>query len=236
MKRVTFTLCLALLVAAAAAAQALNTYTINVGDFTDVRITDDINVVYSNNPDSIGLAHFTCPKAMQGAILFSNNKKGKLTIQVATEWVENPKLPTLHIYSEKLHSVDNSGNLSVYIASLAKTDELKLTTMANGRIVAHNVEADVLDASIVTGQGVIVVDGRCRDAKYKLTGTGEIQADALAAETVYCRIAGTGSIGCDPAESLNVKGVGTGKVYYRGNPTIKLKKLGTVKVIPLDEE
>lgn len=236
MKRAIFTISAIALIVAAATSQNLTTYTVNVGEFTDVRITDDLNVVYSNNPDSIGMAHFTCPKEMKGAILFSNNKKGKLTVQVATEWVENPKLPTLHIYSTNLRHLDNSGNLTCYIASPAPATELKLSTMANGRVVAHNVEADVVEASIVTGQGVIVVDGHCREAKYKLTGTGEIQADGLTAKTVYCRIAGTGSIGCTPTESLTVKGVGTGKVYYRGTPSVTLKKLGPIKVIPLDEE
>ena len=48
---------------------------------------------------------------------------------------------------------------------------------------------------------------------------------------------GTGNIGCNVygGGELKVSGSGTGKVYYKGKPSnVKVRKLGTIKAIPID--
>ena len=47
---------------------------------------------------------------------------------------------------------------------------------------------------------------------------------------------GTGTIGCNvQGGELKVSGSGTGKVYYKGNPSkVTVRKLGTIKAIPME--
>ena len=49
---------------------------------------------------------------------------------------------------------------------------------------------------------------------------------------------GTGTIGCKVnGGDLKVSGSGTGKVYYKGSPSkVTVRKLGTIKAIPMDNQ
>ena len=89
---------------------------------------------------------------------------------------------------------------------------------------------------ILSGKGKLIADGSCDNLDIKLVGTGEIQADKVDATNVKCRIIGTGSVGCNVlGGELKVSGSGTGKVYYKGNPSkVSVRKLGSIKAIPMD--
>lgn len=219
-------------------AEESQVHSVKVGSFTDLRVLNSINVIYSNNPDSIGYAQFKCAPGIENAVMFNNNNKGKLTIEVSTEYINNPNLPTVFVYSNYLQSVENGADSIIRVPSVAPAPTMSFKTLANGKIIAHHIDANSVDATIFTGKGVIVLGGVCSNATLKLTGTGEIQADKLKATDVTCTVVGTGTIGCYPLNSLNLKGTGPGKVYYVGKPTeIKTKNfIGSVKAIPLDPQ
>ena len=221
--------------AAVSAQEAAHTYNVKVGDFTELKVDDNINVVYSNNPDSVGMARFVTAKNPD-AVMFNNNKKGTLTIRVATDDVNKPYLPTVFVYSDFLQSVKNSADSTVRIVAMKPVPEFKLQTSANGKIIAKTVEATTVRAQLNTGKGVIILGGKCSEGQLKLIGTGEIQADQLVCTNISCRMLGTGTIGCNVSGVLSIKGSGTGKVYYKGKPSdIKTSTLGPVKAIQMDE-
>ena len=58
-------------------------YKLEVQDFTELKVTDNINVDYHCSADSAGWAFFTCPPEMATMLLFSNDKSC-LHIQVAS--------------------------------------------------------------------------------------------------------------------------------------------------------
>ena len=69
-----------------------------------------------------------------------------------------------------------------------------------------------------------------------ILGTGVIDAKQVIAHDVRCKLTGTGTARChvDGGE-LRVKGIGTGKVLYRGTPSqVKVKKMGSVKAVPIE--
>jgi hypothetical protein len=111
----------------------------------------------------------------------------------------------------------------------------KVRLIDNGKIILRGVRASQLELQILSGKGKIIADGSCDNLAVRLVGTGEIQADNVSAGSVSCRIMGTGSIGCDVhGGELKVSGSGTGKVYYKGNPSkVTVRKLGTIKAIPM---
>lgn len=215
--------------------KADETYVIETGQFDKIRVVDNVNVVYRCLPDSTGFAQFTGKERFNDAFIISN-KNGNLKIQVNTEDVDAPDLPVLYIYSDFLLSAENSSILSLTIENPAPCAELKLTQVGNGSITALNVDATKVSASLNTGNGTLNVAGKCETADFRMVGTGLISADRLKAKSVHCKILGTGSIGCWPLETLDVKGLGATKIYYKGNPTVKKSGGGKLFQLPASDE
>lgn len=213
-------------------AGAVTEYITYCGPFDRLEVLDNVNVIYACNPDSAGYMRYTGEKRFADAFIVNNNK-GKLKIQVNTEDVNDPALPDIYIYSNFLTSVSNSSLRKVEVLSIAPCPELSIKQIGNGTIGVDGVKCDKLSATIATGNGSIIVTGSTDAAAFKMVGTGTIQADLLRANTVKCRVVGSGTIGCWPLESLDVKGLGSTKVYYRGEPVVS--KGPGLKVMQLDQ-
>ena len=183
-----------------------------VGQFDRLKVTDNVNVVYRNVPDSTGLIAYVGEEDFADSFIFTN-KNGELRIQVTTEDVGKPGLPTIYAYSDFITLAENDADFTLRVESMAPCPEFK---------------------AVEVGNGTLTLSGQCGEATYKMIGTGLIQADLLKADKVNCRILGSGSIGCWPLEILDVKGLGSTKIYYKGAPEIK--KSGTAKLIPIPEQ
>ncbi|MBO4965500.1 MAG: DUF2807 domain-containing protein [Muribaculaceae bacterium] len=208
-----------------------NDYEVNLGQFDRLEIEDNVNVIYRCVPDSTGYAAWSGEERFADAFIFSNNK-GKLRIQVQTDDVDDPALPVLHLYSDFMTQVSTSSALVTRIEEPAPNPSFKATLIGNGTLIVHGINCTKLNATLNTGNGQITLTGTAREAKYKMVGTGTIQADMLEAQRVKCNILGSGSIGCWPVESLSVSGIGSTKIYYRGTPDVS--KSGGGKLFRLD--
>lgn len=208
-----------------------NDYEVRLGQFDRIQIDDNVNVIYRCVPDSTGYAAWSGDGRFDNSFIFTNNN-GKLRIQVQTEDVDDPELPVLRIYSDFLTYVATSSCLETRIENPAATPSLKVTLIGNGTLVVHGITVTKLSATLNTGNGHISLTGKARQANYKMIGTGSIQADLLEAERVKCNILGSGSIGCWPVDVLNVGGIGSTKIYYRGSPDVH--KTGGGKLYRID--
>lgn len=93
-----------------------------------------------------------------------------------------------------------------------------------------DVDVSRLDAAsatiTVSGTGDVDVNGRVRDAVFKLRGTGDIEADGLRAENVNATLSGTGDISCYASLSLRATASGIGTITVAGNPSaVEIKGL-----------
>ena len=211
-----------------------NTYRINVGDFTSLKVYDNATVIYKSNPDSVGYAVYEAEHKFANAFIFSNNGKGTLKVQVVTEDVNLDNLPVVYVYSTYLNEVESSSAAATFIDSPAPCPLVKARLIGNGKLIINNINATTTELHLATGNGTIVANGNCKKTKIKTVGTGVIQADELESKEVHCSILGTGTIGCNPTELLKVKGIGSTKIYYKGSPEIK--KNGGGKLIPIDSD
>lgn len=212
-------------------------YELKVGDFSHLSVVDGINVEYRCSEDSAGLAVFETSKAIADQLIFDSSKEGKLTIekQFHSEGQLVKDLPVVKVYSKFLTQVKNSGDSTLIVVSVAPCPDFKAVTIGNGRVVVHNISCRKFDGAIKTGNGQLVVNGKCDNAVLSNTGVGSIQADALQAGTVSCRFFGTGTTGVWVTDTLIIKGMFPGKLYYRGTPKkIKNYSMG-VKIYPMDE-
>lgn len=59
-------------------------------------------------------------------------------------------------------------------------------------------------------------------------------ADEFEVNEASCSITGTGSINCFALKKLNVSGLGSGKLVYRGTPIIDKSFMSNLKPIPAE--
>lgn len=209
-----------------------DTYRVNVGEFSKLKVVNDINVKYVCNPDSAGVAVFTCDSRFADGFLFVN-KNGTLKISLNTDYTHlSDYMPALTVYSTFLTSAENQSKYDLDLIGVVPCPEISVKVVGNGAINANNLKATKIKASLTTGNGTVTITGESDFAEYEMLGTGRIIAQDLKAETVNCKVFGTGSISCWPIETLHVKGLGSTTVYYKGDP-MTIKKSGIAKIEPL---
>jgi len=232
----TLALAVSMFGGASAADAGVSDYELDVKDFSQLIVDDGLNVEYKTSEELAGKAYFSTTKDIADKILFENNNKGKLVIQKAfheeDELVEG--LPIITVYSRFLKEVKNNGDSTVRVLSVLPILEFKATVVGNGRLVVRDVNCSKFDGAIKTGNGTLVVTGKCESATLANTGTGAIQADGLEAANVSCRFFGTGSTGCWATNVLTVKGVMAGKLYYRNKPQRIRNYSAGVKIYSLE--
>lgn len=223
MKSFVITLLLALVVPVCASAE---TYSINVGEFSRLKVIEGINVDYRCNSDSAGVAFFECDDPDRASAIGLTKNGEELTVSLTSANRVYDRLPTLRVYSSFLTKVENSGDSMVRVLTVAPCPNFNVTQIGNGRIVVRDISATRVRARITTGNGTIVLFGKCDEAVLNMTGTGHLQADGLKAATVKVSAYGTGSVGCFPTGTLTVHGIGSTSIYYRGHPEVRNRAVG----------
>lgn len=209
-------------------------YTLETGAFEKIKVTTNINVVYRCNPDSTGMAWYDGRPGMDDIFYLDIKKDGTLKIQLTDAYWGKPDLPTLHVYSDYLSSVENSSDLNLTVENLVPGASFSANQIGNGSIIVEGIKFNNVSAAVTTGNGSVTLSGSCVNANFRMVGAGLISADRLQALNVKCTILGTGSIGCWPIDNLTVKGLGSTKIYYKGKPNIK--KTGGGKLYELPAE
>lgn len=207
-------------------------YVLKIGQFEKFKVNSNVSVVYKNLPDSTGYAVFEAPDGKE-ELYNLTIKNGNLNIRLTdTQW-GNEDQPVLYVYSDYLSGVESYSNRIVTVESVAPGYSFNATQIGNGTIIVEGLECTNVSAAIKTGNGTVSLSGKCESANFQMLGAGLISADRLEANNVKCSILGTGSIGCWALNELNVKGLGTTKIYYKGHPQIK--KSGGGKLMELPE-
>ncbi len=232
MKKLFFLLFLSLSLFAAGA-QELANYSLKIGDFTELKLLDGVNVNYSSSADSAGYAVFTCPPSMASYFIF-DRKNNKLTVRLSSENPIQGSLPTVTLHSKYLIKAENNSDSTLRILSVANGPKFEGVVEGNGTLVARNIVANEIKLSLRLGHGMIVASGSCDKLGVKFVGTGVIQADDLKAQSVSINCSGTGSVGVWGVDKLSVFGMGSTSIYYKGHPEIKNRSVGP-KLNPIAE-
>lgn len=232
MKRLILVLSIAMFVMSMRGEGIKSHYSLKLSDFDELKVVDGINVDYICDASRAGEVEFEATKEVASAVIFEPSKS-KLSIKLACRETPYEGLPTIKVYSRYLTNISNEGDSLVRVISVAPAAKFSCRVMGNGSMSVRNVEATNVQASILSGHGIISIYGSCTEATLKITGSGTIQADELKADKVSCTSTGTGTISCFPGQVLSIGGLG-GTVQYRGKPEIKKRFISGVKLKPLD--
>lgn len=219
-------------------AEEIHRYELKVGDFSRLVVDEGINVEYYCSEDSAGLAVYETSRSIADQLIFDFSKKDRLLIQKQFHGEGELRfgLPTVRIYSKFLNQVQNNGDSTVIVKTVAACPEFKATVIGNGRLVVKDIHCNKFDGAIKTGNGQLVVAGKSDRASFSNTGVGSIQADGLETGEASCKFFGTGTTGVWATNKLVIKGMFPGKLYYKGD-SVKVKNYSMgVKVYKMDPE
>ncbi|MDE6109223.1 MAG: DUF2807 domain-containing protein, partial [Muribaculaceae bacterium] len=175
----------AVALAATAAAQTQQ-YSLKLDDFSNLQVTDGINVVYHTGTDSAGIVTYECTSEMADKLIFESGKN-RLKVQVAIDEGATPVgLPTVHVHSASLAKVENSGDSTVTVLLDGPLTNFSAVVVGNGSLIVKGIYASRVNGRISTGNGHLVLSGRAAAVNLNNIGTGSIEAGALDAKDVKC--------------------------------------------------
>lgn len=125
--------------------------------------------------------------------------------------------------------IDMAGSGNVFLRKEVKGDKLEVNMAGSGSVIASDVRLKDVECNLA-GSGLVQVGGSADEAEYNVAGSGDIKAFGCTVGKAECNVAGSGSIGVYARDYLNASLVSSGKVCYKGNPTIEKSIIGLGKL------
>lgn len=123
-------------------------------------------------------------------------------------------------------SVEGSGNLECFNADVS----LLSCSLEGSGSITGSAAAESLTGRI-EGSGEIRLTGDAASSELQVIGSGHIRASQLYTNVCVAYISGSGNIDTHVAGSLDVTIIGSGMVYYSGNPAVESYISGSGRVV-----
>ena len=144
--------------------------------------------------------------------------------------ISTSKRVTVTVYFEEINGVSMGGSGRISSDDIMKAKRFKVNIGGSGKINLH-LAADKVFSSI-GGSGDIILKGEANEVNCKVAGSGSVKGYELTTDELQATIAGSGSIKMTVKTKINAKVVGSGSIYYKGNPKyIDTKSVGSGNVI-----
>ncbi|MDY0779709.1 head GIN domain-containing protein [Tenacibaculum sp. IB213877] len=140
---------------------------------------------------------------------------------------------TVTVPFEKIDGISLGGSGNVIAKKRIKSDKVSFAIGGSGDIEA-DVDANSVNSSI-GGSGSIKLKGNTENFKCSIAGSGSVKAYDLKTDNLKASIAGSGSVQTSVTHKIDANVVGSGSVYYKGNPKyIDTNSVGSGDVIKRD--
>ncbi len=144
--------------------------------------------------------------------------------------IRTTKRLTVTVTYESIESVALGGSGNITCESTIKSNDFTVALGGSGNITL-SVDTDELSSKI-GGSGNINLSGTANELSCSIAGSGSIKAYDLNTNTLNATIAGSGNIRTTVKTKIKAKVVGSGSVYYKGNPShVDTKSVGSGDVI-----
>ena len=144
--------------------------------------------------------------------------------------IRTTKRLTVTVTYEDIDKVSLGGSGNIENEGTIKSSDLTVSLGGSGNITL-NIDADEVSSKI-GGSGNIKLAGNSNELSCSIAGSGSIKAYELSTDTLNATIAGSGSIKTTVKTKIKAKVVGSGSIYYKGNPKyVDSKSVGSGDVI-----
>jgi len=144
--------------------------------------------------------------------------------------ISTTKRLTITVTYNDLEKISIGGSGNITSEDVIKSNDLSISLGGSGNITLK-VDADDLSVNI-GGSGNVKLTGNSDDLSCSIAGSGSIKAYDLSTDTLNASIAGSGSIKITVSRKIKAKVVGSGSVYYKGNPSsVDSKSVGSGEVV-----
>ncbi|SDS13241.1 Putative auto-transporter adhesin, head GIN domain [Polaribacter sp. KT25b] len=144
--------------------------------------------------------------------------------------INTTKRLTVTVYFESIEKISLAGSGNITSNETIKNHDFTVALGGSGNITL-NVEANEISSNIA-GSGNIELTGKSNELTCSIAGSGSLKSYDLTTDILNTNIAGSGSVKITVDTKIKAKVVGSGSVYYKGNPTdIDIKSVGSGSVI-----
>lgn len=125
-------------------------------------------------------------------------------------------------------SLGGSGNISN--VGVIKINEFSASLGGSGNIKLQ-IDTNAMSVNI-GGSGNIEISGKTTEFTCSVAGSGNVNAFNLNSDNTTATIAGSGSVKTTVNKKIKAKVVGSGNIYYKGNPAERdVKSVGSGEII-----
>ena len=185
------------------------------GAFYEIEADGSYNVIVEKGPTAVIV---TTDDNLQRYIE-TTISGGKLTIETSNETcidfseetkvlIRTPDLKGITLLGSGNIEANGFNSVQNFNVSQVGTGNIRLS----GLIVNSEIEVNLV------GSGNIWMNGKALNAKYKLSGSGTIEAESFPVQYCTINLSGSGNIHTYVHDLLNILLSGSGNVYYYGNP------------------
>lgn len=157
-------------------------------------------------------------------------KNGDLKIHIKKGFnIRTNKTINITVQFETINAVSLAGSGDVTSEDVIATSDLTLKLAGSGNMTL-NVSSKKLATSIA-GSGNMTLEGDSNEFECSIAGSGNINGYDLKALNATVKIAGSGNVKINAVNEIHAKSVGSGNIYYSGNPSIeKISSVGSGSV------
>ncbi|HLO60795.1 MAG TPA: head GIN domain-containing protein [Bacteroidales bacterium] len=207
----------------------------NLAGFDRIEVNGDFEVQVDT-----GIESFATVEADENLLDFivTHVSGHTLIIETREGYDLRPSHPIeIKVTTPDITQIDLNGSGLIYSYGI-QTDELSVNLAGSGEIDLDNLVTTIanlnlegsgyinarLDAAdvkaLLEGSGDIKLDGICNNSDLKITGSGKIKASELNTDVCVVYISGSGVADTWVNTALDVTIIGSGTVYYTGNPVV----------------
>jgi len=187
----------------------------NTGNFSAVKTSGSIDIEISSGDaysvsaeDDDNVLPYIVTEVNDGILNVHYKDGSSINSDHAKVYVTAPSLDKL--------SISGSGNITIQDI-LKNLREIEMNISGSGDITGK-VDAPSINVS-VAGSSNVSLTGRTKDFTSTVSGSGDINCSGLESENATVKVSGSGNAHVFASVHLSATVIGSGDVYYRGNPS-----------------
>ena len=136
---------------------------------------------------------------------------------------------TVYITAPTLTALRVGGSGKMEVDGSLKADAMTLAVAGSGSLLVPQLAASSLETAL-SGSGDVTVGGKCPRHDVRISGSGNVQAHGLQAETCNARISGSGDAHVYASRTAEASISGSGSMYVAGGAQLTSSVHGSGRI------